>query len=112
MRTAGLDQLRADARIVRNDPTKRAWATSGVIFFLPADPLASGQSRASAWAMLAGEVPLAWIGIPRHCPVNIPCIIDSPSTRERQAAPPYARVAPSTCRDAVAAHPDPANARR
>ncbi|HCJ01068.1 MAG TPA: 4-hydroxythreonine-4-phosphate dehydrogenase PdxA, partial [Sulfitobacter sp.] len=64
-----------------------------------------------AWAMLAGEVPLAWIGDPRHLPQDIPhCIIDSPSDALAAGSDALPVLRHDFAAAAVAGKPDPANA--
>ncbi|MEH6672941.1 MAG: 4-hydroxythreonine-4-phosphate dehydrogenase PdxA [Sulfitobacter sp.] len=69
------------------------------------------EVAARAWAMLAGEVPLAWIGDPRHLPRDIPhCIIDNPSDAREAGSTALPVLRHDFAGDAVAGHPDPANA--
>ncbi len=61
--------------------------------------------------MLAGEVPLAWIGDPRHLPQDIPhCIIDSPSDALAAGSDALPVLRHDFAAGAVAGKPDPANA--
>ncbi|HBR39061.1 MAG TPA: 4-hydroxythreonine-4-phosphate dehydrogenase, partial [Sulfitobacter pontiacus] len=70
------------------------------------------EVAARAWAMLAGEVPLAWIGDPRHLPQDIPhCIIDSPSDALAAGSDALPVLRHDFAASAVAGKPDPANAR-
>ena len=69
------------------------------------------EVAARAWAMLAGEVPLAWIGDPRHLPQDIPhCIIDSPSDALAAGSDALPVLRHDFAAGAVAGKPDPANA--
>ena len=69
------------------------------------------EVAARAWAMLAGEVPLAWIGDPRHLPQDIPhCIIDSPSDALAAGSDALPVLRHDFAASAVAGKPDPANA--
>ena len=70
------------------------------------------EVAARAWAMLAGDVPLAWIGDPRHLPQDIPhCIIDSPSDALAAGSDALPVLRHDFAASAVAGKPDPANAR-
>ncbi|WP_323802453.1 4-hydroxythreonine-4-phosphate dehydrogenase PdxA [Sulfitobacter litoralis] len=69
------------------------------------------EVAARAWAMLSGEVPLAWIGDPRHLPRDIPhCIIDRPSDAREAGDTALPVLRHDFAGDAVAGNPDPANA--
>ncbi|HDY94412.1 hypothetical protein LCGC14_0137990 [marine sediment metagenome] len=70
------------------------------------------EVAARAWAMLSGEVPLAWIGDPRHLPRDIPhCIIDSPSDALAAGSDALPVLRHDFAAGAVAGQPNPANAR-
>jgi len=69
------------------------------------------EIAARAWAVLAGEVPLIWLGDPRHLPSDIPhIVVDDPSDAAAVGADALPVLAHPFAADAIPGRPDPANA--
>lgn len=69
------------------------------------------EVAARAWAVLAGEVPIVWLGDPRHLPHDIPHRVISDATEALEAgADALPVLAHPFAAPATPGHPDPANA--
>lgn len=69
------------------------------------------EVAARAWAKLAGEVPLVWLGDPRHLPRDIPhVVIDNMQDALRAGQDALPVIEHPFMADAIPGQPDPANA--
>ncbi|WP_298912402.1 4-hydroxythreonine-4-phosphate dehydrogenase PdxA [uncultured Roseobacter sp.] len=69
------------------------------------------EIAAKAWAALKGQVPMVWMGDPRHLPDHFPHqIIDDPSQARRVGHSALPVLAQEFAQPAIPGKPDPANA--